>query len=172
MKNFWLKLQGINSNSDDIIKQEPNFSSIGSLLKEKRELRGLSLSELAIKTRISVAVIDAIENGWRNQLPEKTYLTKILATLEQELKLDKDTLKVFLPNNQENEELTKMRIFTPASINLFSNWQGTVVYFIAIIVCILLINRHQRYLSRETGKTTDPHLPKELIDKIYDIHSV
>ena len=46
----------------------------GQRLRLRREERGLSLRDLALQTRISAAVLEAIERGWRDRLPEATYL--------------------------------------------------------------------------------------------------
>ena len=68
----------------------------GKRLKERRRELGISRSNLTIKTKISVTVIEAIENGWIKQLPEKTYLAKMLYILEKELELEKNTFNPFL----------------------------------------------------------------------------
>ena len=44
----------------------------GKLIKIKREEQQKTRKYLSNKTRISVAVIQAIENGWDGQLPERT----------------------------------------------------------------------------------------------------
>ncbi len=172
MKRFLLLFSEKNNDFNNSHLSNENITKSGELLKEKRESFGLSKSELASKTRISVAVIDAIENGWLKLLPEKTYLWKMLLTLENELGLEKGTLNIFLDEKGLNKKQSNVKIFTPTSINLFSSWQGTIVYIFLIAISLLLINRQQRYLSIEGVNTTQPHLPKDLIEKIYDVNKL
>ena len=39
-------------------------------MKQRREAGGLTLRELALETRITTPVIEALERGWSDRLPE------------------------------------------------------------------------------------------------------
>ena len=69
----------------------------GRLLKREREQRGLSLRQLAMETRISTPVLEALERGWRDRLPEAAYLRTMLPLIEQRLELPSGSLEVALP---------------------------------------------------------------------------
>ena len=66
------------------------FIQAGKVFKEKRETKSLSRSHLSIKTKISVTVIEAIENGWIEQLPERAYLASMLKILANDLDIEND----------------------------------------------------------------------------------
>ena len=51
------------------------FEQIGQKLKAARESRGLSISQIYDKTKISTANLEAIEEGDYDQLPEAVYVT-------------------------------------------------------------------------------------------------
>ena len=50
----------------------------GQLLKERREQRGLSMRELSREIRITTPVLEALERGWSDRLPEAAYLGTML----------------------------------------------------------------------------------------------
>lgn len=62
----------------------------GLLLKEKRESAGLSISEVALATKINPKILSAIENGDSSNLPAKTFLKGFLRSYALFLKLDVD----------------------------------------------------------------------------------
>ena len=43
-------------------------------MKQGREAEGLTLRELALETRITKPVIEVLERGWSDHLPERAYL--------------------------------------------------------------------------------------------------
>ena len=50
------------------------IENFGSYLKHERELRGFSLEEIAAKTKISIHVLQALENNQLDDLPEKVFI--------------------------------------------------------------------------------------------------
>jgi 16S rRNA pseudouridine516 synthase len=71
-----------------------------STLREARERRGLGLRQLAQQTRISTPVLEALERGWRDRLPESTYLRTMLPLIERHLELDPGSLQKLLPSER------------------------------------------------------------------------
>jgi cytoskeleton protein RodZ len=68
----------------------------GELLKQKRESAKLSLSEVALATKINPKILTAIENGDEAQLPAKTFLKGFVRSYALFLKLDVDeVLRVY-----------------------------------------------------------------------------
>lgn len=68
----------------------------GELLKSARENAKLSLSEVALSTKINPKILAAIENGDRQSLPALTFLKGFLRSYALFLKLDpEDVMKVF-----------------------------------------------------------------------------
>ncbi len=136
--------------------QNKSLNMVGEILKDKRDLLGISVNELASRTRISPAVIKAIESGVINQLPEKTYLNSILIILEKELCLPKDSLKTEVKSKTNPNKKINFNSFRPFNVQIFSSIQGTILYFLIILSSIYMINRQQEYLSRANTQTIMP----------------
>ena len=103
----------------------------GQLLKERRELRGLSMRELSREIRITTPVLEALERGWSDRLPEAAYLGTMLTQLETHLELEPGSLHGALPAGKASRmqgQTSGNRRFTLGSIDILSTWQGSVVY--------------------------------------------
>jgi cytoskeleton protein RodZ len=64
----------------------------GALLKSRRESSSLSLSEVALATKINPKILAAIENGDEANLPSKTFLKGFIRSYALFLKMDVDTV--------------------------------------------------------------------------------
>ena len=86
--------------------QEDPLLEAGRRLRQEREQRGLSLRQLALETRISTPVLEALERGWRDRLPEAAYLRTMLPLIEQRLDLPGGSLigKIDATNIQSADE--------------------------------------------------------------------
>ncbi|MCP9915902.1 helix-turn-helix domain-containing protein [Cyanobium sp. ATX 6F1] len=134
-----------------VISEDPLLQA-GRLLRQRREERGLNLRQLALETRISTPVLEAIERGWRDRLPESTYLRTMLPLIEQHLELPNGSLQVALPPAQDEEGPRRSRTmllgrFTPGSIDVFTTWQGTLLYGVITLALIYGLNLQQRQLA-------------------------
>jgi transcriptional regulator with XRE-family HTH domain len=117
-------------------------------LRQSREARGLSLRQLALQTRISTAVLEALERGWRDRLPEAAYLRTMLPLIEAELGLASGSLRPALPADPGGAPNRRtQRRFTPGSIDVFSSWQGTVLYGVLTLGLIYALNLEQQRLA-------------------------
>ena len=132
---------------------EDPLLAIGRRLREEREARDLNLRQLALETRISTPVLEALERGWRDRLPEGTYLRTMLPLLEQHLQLPAGTLDAALPPDTRQAQQQRggrnglLRRFTPGSIDVFSTWQGTVIYGGLCLGLIYALNLQQQQLA-------------------------
>ena len=131
---------------------EDPLLAMGRLLRQEREARGLNLRQLALETRISTPVLEALERGWRDRLPEGAYLRTMLRVIERRLELPAGSLDAALPPRQDQpgpggRRGGLLRRFTPGSIDVFSTWQGTVLYAGLVLGLIYGINLQQRQLS-------------------------
>jgi cytoskeleton protein RodZ len=61
---------------------------IGQILKAEREKRNVSLNEVAVATKVSLKILQAIEDGDHSNLPQKTFLRGFVRSYAQYLKLD------------------------------------------------------------------------------------
>ena len=123
----------------------------GLHLRQQREAQGLSLRDLARDTRISTPVLEALERGWRDRLPEPAYLRTMLPLIERQLQLRPGCLDPLLPESapllpgpRRDPLLSR---FTPGSIEVFSSWQGTVLYGLLILALIYGLNLSQQRLA-------------------------
>lgn len=124
----------------------------GQRLRQRREELGLNLRQLALQTRISTPVLEALERGWRDRLPEAAYLRTMLPLLERQLQLSPGCLDPALPDADPLQPLAQrrrglLRRFTPGSIEVFSSWQGTVLYGLLVLGLIYALNLEQRRLA-------------------------
>jgi len=73
------------------------MKNTGLLLREKRESSNLSISEVALATKINPKILAAIENGDTENLPAKTFLKGFIRSYAVFLKLDVDeVLRIYL----------------------------------------------------------------------------
>jgi cytoskeletal protein RodZ len=66
----------------------PDVEFNGELLRQVREARGLTLQQVAERTRIGRAHLERVEADRYADLPPSVYLRGILVSLARELKLD------------------------------------------------------------------------------------
>ncbi|MEY2643709.1 MAG: hypothetical protein RLZZ611_358 [Cyanobacteriota bacterium] len=136
----------------------------GRRLRDSRESQNLSLRQLALDTRISTPVLEALERGWRDRLPEATYLRTMLPLIEQRLQLPSGSLDVALPPQEAAAGMGQsrsglLRRFTPGSIDVFSSWQGTLLYGGLMLGLIYAINLQQHRLAAANLLTLRPIAP-------------
>lgn len=155
---FPLKFSTNNSNYEevDLEKLKSLFKEAGNIVKTKRQELGLTRKALSEKTLISAAVLEAIEEGWPNKLPEKAYLSSMLILLENELKLSRGILKGALYIEKQKYSKPILRSFTPGTIEVFSTWQGSLLYILLMMFTLFSINTHQRKIALKNSSTFLP----------------
>ena len=132
----------------------------GQMLREARERRGMGLRQLAQETRISTPVLEALERGWRDRLPESAYLRTMLPLIERHLNLEPASLQKLLPSDPlPGQRLRKRNLlgrFTPGSIDVFTTWQGTLVYGLLTLGLIYALNLQQQRLANAGWRAVAP----------------
>ena len=126
------------------------LKAAGERLRQAREAQGLNLRQLALATRISSPVIEALERGWRDRLPEATYLRTMLPLLEAQLGLPAGCLDGALPSSDPEPADRRQRLvlrFTPGSIDVFTTWQGTWLYAGLCLALLYGVNLQQQQLA-------------------------
>jgi len=126
------------------------LQAAGERLRQAREAQGLNLRQLALATRISSPVLEALERGWRDRLPEATYLRTMLPLLEAKLGLPAGCLDGALPANDAQPADRRQRLvlrFTPGSIDVFTTWQGTWLYAGLCLTLLYGVNLQQQQLA-------------------------
>jgi len=89
------------------------MKSIGLKLQQARQARGMSIEDVAEVTRISRAIIQAIEQGDQAGLPADVYVRGFTRTIARTVGLDPQTIlrshtsapvETFAPTNQREED--------------------------------------------------------------------
>ena len=158
LRPWWRRSRSTSVDVSDDLSRDATLRELGQMLKQRRETEGLSLRELAQETRITTPVIEALERGWSDRLPERAYLASMLPQLERCLALTPGVLQPVLPPaviRQRQGNLNQRR-FTLGSIDVFTTWQGSVVYAALIALSLLTINRQQQNLALRNSQSLEP----------------
>ncbi|MEA5415477.1 helix-turn-helix domain-containing protein, partial [Synechococcus sp. BA-132 BA5] len=159
------RLPGQRRTGRTVVEERPQDPLLlaGQQLREARENRGIGLRQLALDTRISTAVLEALERGWRDRLPEAAYLRTMLPLLEHHLELPGGCLNGVLPAEQDRRHGrrrdTVLLRFTPGSIDVFTTWQGTVLYGVLCGGLLYGLNLQQRQLAAQGLQALRPIPP-------------
>ena len=145
----WRRLKSKQRDSASLEVGNNSLEEAGQLLREQRERKGLSMRDLSKEVRITTPVLEALERGWQDRLPEPAYLVAMLQRLESYFELPTNSLSAALPNRPGSNRLAtngRGTRFTLGSIDIFTTWQGSVVYGAVMIGSILALNHQQRHL--------------------------
>jgi len=155
---WWRRSSSAQEAAPEELSREEQLCQLGQLMKQRREAEGLTLRELALETRITTPVIEALERGWSDRLPERAYLASMLPQLERRLALTPGVLQPVLPPAVDRQlQMTfSQRRFTLGSIDVFTTWQGSVVYAALIGLSLLMINRQQLNLVQLNSQSLEP----------------
>ncbi|MFZ9620609.1 MAG: helix-turn-helix domain-containing protein [Prochlorococcaceae cyanobacterium] len=134
---------------------------VGSLLRQAREARGLGLRQLASETLISTPVLEALERGWLDRLPEAAYLRTMLPLLERYLELEPGALRsaVLAPQTNAASRATTASRLPLLSVELFTSWQGTAAYAALLLALLYGLNLEQRRLAARGVHALNPIPP-------------
>tara|TARA_B100000700_G_C14974712_1_gene823252 strand:+ start:307 stop:1104 length:798 start_codon:yes stop_codon:yes gene_type:complete len=125
-----------------------SFIKIGLIVEKTRKELGLSRIDLANRTKITPAVIEAIENAWVHKLPEQAYLISMLDILEIELRIPNKSLRNLIPKTPSIKPKSN-KDFIP-DLELFYTWKGNLLYIILISSSILSLNYlHKKSIQLE-----------------------
>ena len=117
------------------------YEEIAKLVKEARIQRNISIQDLSRISKIPEKTITSIEDNNQNFIPKYPFIRSILIKLEECLLLEKNTLAKFL--NREVETFKKeKKDFVISKFDLINTWQGTLLYFLILIISIFLIKRY------------------------------
>jgi cytoskeleton protein RodZ len=135
----------------------------GQLLKENREKKGISISEVAIATKINVKTLQAMESGDLDNLPPKTFLRGFVRAYSNYLELDAESVlntfyeemgstkpKAVGPINSTNATTTDSGVSTPVktktspdeadeAINPRTSITARIIVITAILLVVVLI---------------------------------
>lgn len=164
----WWRPKTIDGAAFTPAEERDGLQAAGERLRQAREAQGLNLRQLALATRISSPVIEALERGWRDRLPEATYLRTMLPLLEAQLGLPAGCLDGALPSRDPQPADRSRRLvlrFTPGSIDVFTTWQGTWLYAGLCLALLYGVNLQQQQLASAGLLALHPVPPLPPIDQ-------
>lgn len=132
----------------------------GQILRECREKKGLSTSEVALATKIGVKIIEAIERGDVSALPPKAFLRGFIQTYATYLKLDtKEIMVGYLEETGGKDRRTDPHSApnpmeapkAPAPLS-FENKNNKVIIQIAVVVVVLIVVSVAKFLFNTIEK--------------------
>ena len=140
----------------DLPAADPLFEA-GLRLREHREQRGLSLRDLSREVRITTPVLEARSGAGRSTpgagLPGG-HASPVGAIPILSRKVERCAARTRLSATTASGS-TRTR-FTLGSIDIFTTWQGSVVYGVVITVSLLALNQQQRQLAINNTKSFTP----------------
>tara|TARA_Y100001968_G_scaffold107295_1_gene97049 strand:+ start:1686 stop:2258 length:573 start_codon:yes stop_codon:yes gene_type:complete len=155
--------QGFSDEPEKIVLDNEFFEAI-NLFKTQRKKAGISLDQLSKETKISRNVLIAIENGWKKYLPETTYLSSMIKTIEIKLNLRRGSLEGLSERKVNVTNKTGFK-FNFINIDFLNNWSGSLLYILFMFLSILALNSQQRYLIEINSISTEPvTIDKNLIE--------
>ena len=166
--NFFFKKSSptISDGSDKPI-YENDFHEAINLFKTQRKKAGISLERLSKETKISRNVLIAIENGWKRNLPETTYLNSMIKSLEIKLNLERGSLSGLSMKKIGDKNISRFK-FNFINIDFLNSWIGSLLYVFFMFLSILALNSQQKYLIKINSISTEPiNIEKTLIKKNY-----
>ncbi len=118
----------------------------GLLLKEKRESLPLSLSEVALATKINPKILAAMENGDEARLPSKTFLKGFVRSYATFLKMDiEEVLRSYQeemgspPPVERVEEAAKTEATTTLGRRRVADENSSGLRTVAVVAIVILI---------------------------------
>ncbi len=140
------------------------MNSVGQKLKKERELRGISLKEIADNTKINIRYLRALEEDKFDMLPGKFFIKSIIKTYANYLGLDEETIldqfhHTLQLKKEENTEQVKEEVpptEIPRKFKLLLRTAGyAALFIIALVIIIFLMKGKQPDSVDEITITTD-----------------
>ncbi len=156
-----------------------SLERIGSLLKEARQEKGLSISEIAQGLRIGEEQLIALENGTRELLPELVYIRAMVRRVSERIEIDAKPLISELDGFNRKSSLNSLYSLERSNFNL-SSLKDIIPnitprnYIIsgAIIIAISALGLVTFTSKKSNEPTKEGWIPKERTSKKQSIRSI
>ena len=117
------------------------YGEIAKLVKEARIQQNLTIQDLSRISKIPWKTINSIENNNQKFIPKYPFIRSILIKLEECLILKENTLVKLATREVETFKKEKQK-FIFRKLDLINTWQGTLLYFFILILCIFILKRY------------------------------
>ncbi len=156
----WLqKIRFFEKEKNKVFIANEIYQQTGKQLKEERERQGISRNQLSIKTKITPAIIESIEEGWIDKLPEEAYLISMLEKIEDQLRLNKGTLDCFVRINSPHRKDGSSTKIDLSNIDILTTWKGNIIYVVVLAISIYALNYSQRKIAISSMESINPIAP-------------
>jgi len=155
------------------------MDSVGQELKKERELRGISLKEIADSTKINIRYLRALEEDKFDMLPGKFFIKSIIKSyaayigLEEETILDHFHQTLLLKKEDKEEPIEEEALPTeiPRKFKALFRILGYFIIFIIALIIIVFLIRSQKSVSiNEVTQTTEllpyEELPQPIVSSL------
>ncbi len=147
--------------SNDPERSRDELQEIGDYLRQTRQEQGLSLEAIAQQTRISVRLLQSIEEANREELPEAVYLRGMIKRFADVLGIDGTELSHYLPLEEEKKgkKRSKWQFRLP-----FLQLRPIHLYFLYILLVVVAVQSLSNLLRQATIEAQGeqfPILPEE-----------
>jgi len=131
------------------------MASLGQELKRERELRGISLEEIATTTKISLRFLQALENDHLEVLPGKFFIKGILRAYAKSLGLEEEyVLNKYYEDSLLKEQALEKELKEEKNRKKSSQKRFNFFNIIFISVLLLLIFLSFYFISRSPKNST------------------
>lgn len=150
-------------------KKETRSEKLGEFLVARREARGLSREALAEEIKISVEMVEFIENGEWKKFPVEAYLRGYLNSIATKLGLDKNEILIWYGKESgstythEFSESADEDVLSGVGIEQKKS-RGGLILTIVVLLAILGILLYVMGLA-ERARPMDEQIPDEIIEK-------
>src|SRR5215211_3753915 len=140
------------------------MESIGEFFRQVRETKGLTVDEVASKTRIRSDFVKALEDGNFAKLPDQVFARGFVRSYARSLGLDEeDAIHRFIQSagafyeKQDERERLKVRQAEEERKRRANRKAVAIAIGIAILTLVILLSREQSsLLVRRTSQTEPP----------------
>jgi len=134
------------------------LAHVGIELRLKRQEKGLSLEQVAAKTRIRRRLLQAIEEGKLDELPEPIYIQGLIKQYAEALGLNGTELASTFPTGDRRLSIKPVWTNLPAA-----QLQSIHLYLLYILVISLAVNTLSHLLSRSEIRANSNLIQEQLI---------
>ena len=141
LKNLFLFNKKVENNKGLNQIKIDQYGQIAKLVKEARIQQNLTIQDLSRISKIPRRTINSIENNNQKFIPKYPFIRSILIKLEECLLLKENTL-VKLATKEVEIFKKEKQYFIFRKFDLINTWQGTLLYFLILILIIFILKRY------------------------------
>ena len=137
------------------------YGEIAKLVKEARVKQNLTIQDLSRISKIPTQTLNSIEKNNQKFIPKYPFIRSILIKLEKCLLLKENTLVELTTREVETFKKEKQD-FILRKYDLLNTWQGTLLYFLILILTIFIL---KRYFILNVNIIEIQNIENKIIDK-------